>query len=388
MTRIARERYDEAGRNNGRRPKRALFTCVVLTSVLLAGCPQIEGTADQDAGPGISIEPDVPTGCPAIAKQAPAGEFESGNATEVVVNTAYLSKARMLIASAQERLDIVQFEAKTGKMTEILEMDVIAARQRGVLVRVLLDDEITDNTKLKDKLLDNCVQAKLDTNTKRTHAKIISTEKAFIVGSTNWSTPSIKYNNEANVLVRHSGARASMRNYIDRLWKNSAITAAVKISKSKQAALYGDGDYASLVTPLIDGANKRIWLVCYSMNLDPKYTDGPVRKLVLRLRAASKRGVDVRILLDRSPSWNTIVNKVNEQAIFELGLLGLNARREGTEQVTHAKFMVVDDVAVIGTNNWGFGGFELYHEAGIRTGETKTVTELALFHEQIWKGSN
>ena len=106
------------------------------------------------------------------------------------------------------------------------------------------------------------------------------------------------------------------------------------------------------------------------------------------LQAANKRGVDVRILLDRSPSWNKIVNKVNEQAVSELGLLGLNVRREGIEQVTHAKFLVVDDTVVIGTNNWGFGGFELYHEAGIRTAVTKTVSELALFHDQLWKGAD
>ena len=43
---------------------------------------------------------------------------------------------------------------------------------------------------------------------------------------------------------------------------------------------------------------------------------------------------------------------------------------------------------VIGTNNWGFGGFELYHEAGIRTAVKKTVTELALFHDQLWKGAD
>jgi phosphatidylserine/phosphatidylglycerophosphate/cardiolipin synthase-like enzyme len=370
------------------RPLPAVLVLAVVLSLSLAGCPQIEGTVVQDTGQGSSGQPDVSKGCPSIARQAAASEFKSGEPTEVVLNTAYLSKARMLIGSAQERLDIVQFETKKGKLIEIIEMDVIAARHRGVLVRVLLDDEIADNENLKDKLLDNCVQAKLDSNTKRTHAKIIASEKAFIVGSTNWSTSSIKYNNEANVLVRHAGARASMRYYIDKLWKNSAITATVKSSSAKQAALYGDAGYESMVTPMIDGAKKRIWLVVYSMNLNPKFSDGPVRRLVLRLQAANKRGVDVRILLDRSPSWSKIVNTVNEQAIHELGLLGLNARMEGTEQVTHAKFLVVDDNVVIGTNNWGFGGFELYHEAGIRTAVKKTVTELALFHDQLWKGAD
>ncbi len=43
---------------------------------------------------------------------------------------------------------------------------------------------------------------------------------------------------------------------------------------------------------------------------------------------------------------------------------------------------------VLGTNNRGYGGFQLYHEAGIRTSASKPVADLASYHQGLWKSSD
>ena len=52
--------------------------------------------------------------------------------------------------------------------------------------------------------------------------------------------------------------------------------------------------------------------------------------------------------------------------------------------ITHAKFLVVDDVVVLGSNNWGHGGFFSYHEAGVKTAFADAVAAVAAYFEKLW----
>lgn len=373
--------------------RRAAATGLLVAScVWLSGCPSVEGESNTGGGP--SPSPDTgaavdagpqPTGPCGLLKAAPPVVLPAGEPAEAINDKAYLDKARQLIRSAADRLDIVQFETDNSVMVELLAEDVIEAYKRGVTVRVLFDELISANETMRKRLDGACVPAKLDSGALRTHAKLIYTEQAFLVGSTNWSDESIGKNHETNLLVRHKGALTSMGLYIDALWKNSSQPAAVKVSSNPEAAVYGDGGYKDLLIPMLEGAKQRIWLTTYTLSVDPGQPDGEVNQLVARLDKAVKRGVDVRVLLDLSGDWAKTNNEVNAQGRKVLESLGIAVRQEDPQVQTHAKFIVIDDSVVVGTNNWSYGGLEKYHETGVRTNVKSAVEALAAYHEGIWK---
>ena len=380
-----------------RSPMRSCGAIACLCLCLSAGCAELSGSdgggGDEDVVDTASEGAETVavadnTGCKSPDKAPPPATLGDGPAVEAVVDKGYFDRAREVIRSAASRLDIVQFEVVSADLIDILVDEVIAAHNRGVAVRVLLDDEVDHNVGALAKLKAACVPAKIDSDEVRTHAKIVWSEQALLIGSTNWSHSSVAKNNETNLLVRHKRSRNAIGGYIDSLWNNSAAPAKLNLSNNKLVAVYGDGGYAKVVGPLIDAAAKRIWIVTYSMNLDPKYSDGPIHTMAGKLAKAVKRGVDVRVIFDRSGDWNALLNKINATSRKELEALGIPIRQETEETITHAKFLVADDTLVLGTNNWGYGGFQLYHEAGIRTSVAAAVKELADYHEALWKISD
>ncbi len=315
--------------------------------------------------------------------------FPKGANIELVTNSAYLSRAQLLINTATSRLDIVQFEAKGSSITDILMDDLIKVHndpKRKVIIRVLFDDEIDYNKSQLAKLKEAGITAKVDSLAIRTHCKLVYTDKAVLVGSTNWSTTSITKNNEANVMLRLSSARKTIGSYIDKLWDNSAKHHETKVGGSKIAAVYTDRGYEAVAKALIKKAKTSIEVVAYSMNHNPNFKDGPVQRAVAELKAAVKRGVKVRVLLDQSP-WSEFNTNINKTAISQLKKMGIEARLDPEQQITHAKVLIVDDKFVVGTNNWGKGGFELYHEIGIRSEDKKVRDELRAYFDGIWKKS-
>jgi phosphatidylserine/phosphatidylglycerophosphate/cardiolipin synthase-like enzyme len=387
---------------------RLLPTLLLLASACTATTGVGTGTfAAPDAGVTDvpQAQPDVPAGPDVPAKTAP---LPDGPPIELVTNKQYLQKAFEVIHSAQARLDIVQFETKTGESVNLLISAVIAAKQRGVVVRVLLDDEIADNATLVKSLNAQGIQAKLDNTKTRTHAKVIASEQGFVVGSTNWSASSIDYNNEANVLVRDPVAGKALKTYLDTLWKTPS-KAPIKITYDAKAliGMYGDGTsdaaagYAAVVGPLLDAAKTRVILVTYGMNVDLKDTGSPVTKTVKKLEAAVKRGVAVQVLMDLTADGTGEGNEVNAAAGNILKSLNgcpsvtpvppgacLEVRNDPSTVITHAKFLIVDDTLILGTNNWGYMGFVLDHELGVRSNDAKVLGNLLTYFKGIWDKSS
>jgi len=322
-----------------------------------------------------------------------AKPLADGPAIQAVLNQDYLTRAMQVIQSAEKRLDIVQFEATSSDILDILVSAVIETAQRGVPVRVMLDDEIAANKVTLARLQQGGVQAKLDSATVRTHTKLILADKGFLLGSTNWSQTSITKNNEANVLVRDIAAVTAMAKYASALWDHPNYYAKIVTSQDKTVALYGDGDgktvssYGPLVTPLLQNAKKRILLCVYSLNVDAADKTSAVAKAVAAIKTAIGNGVQVRVILDQSSFSTPESGQVNAASGAYLKSLGATVRMDPLETITHAKFLIVDDVLVLGTNNWGYMGFVDDHEAGVRTADPTVVADLTAFFEKIWSKS-
>ena len=360
---------------------------LALTLAACAPAPAAGGQIYQPVADA-AVESDTAAPGADVAGQAAATLLPSGDPIELANNSAYFARARDVIQTAQTKLRIVQFNTGLGDGPDLLVAAVIKAKQRGVNVWVLLDEEVTSNKATYDTLKAAGVNVKFDGVALRTHAKIVASEQGFVIGSTNWSSTSMTKNNETNVLVRDGAAVTQLHSWLDKLWAKPTVQVAMPTGKSTVAKLYADGGYASVAGPAIDAAKTRILLCTYGMNIDPGSTTSSVTLLADKLGKAVKRGVKILVLLDQSGDWAEIGNDINAASGEYLKKLGVTVYTDPVDKITHAKFLVVDDAVVLGSNNWGYGGFESYHEVGLKTSETKVVAGLVEYFEKIWTASS
>ena len=177
--------------------------------------------------------PFIPEGAePAPLKEAftlADSGMEAYDAAEVeyLNNRWYFTRLALAIREAQKSVDVVQNYAKwydsvygnipgrpAGKPAEtnLLLEELVAAKKRGVQVRVVLDLSWTKTQQIEwdesemdfvNRLDQAGIEVFRDHPGRTTHAKMLLIDNdTVIVGSTNWSVEALEKNNEASVLIR------------------------------------------------------------------------------------------------------------------------------------------------------------------------------------------
>lgn len=117
--------------------------------------------------------------------------------------------------------------------------------------------------------------------------------------------------------------------------------------------------YARAAQQLIDRAERRVWLAMYVVRPD----DGPVRALLAALAAAARRGVEVRVALDRSALREGEAEPKHEAAVAWLQQHGIAVLLDDERTTAHAKVLVVDGRWVLaGSHNWTYSALARNHE--------------------------
>ena len=328
-----------------------------------AGCSQSSTMADSRVGPD----------------SAPPAATE----LTTVLNTEYPPALFSLLDKAQKSVRMVHLYINGDSAGDDVVTHLSAAAKRGVAINVLLEDTVTNNSNRVSQLKAMGIEAKLDGN-RKTHAKLVVVDgKRALLGSTNISYSSMYRNNEANLLVQHAGLAGFFQRYAEALWQDPYASTSLTPQSTSRNRTLADGEYPALAEAMIKGAQKRIMLVVYGMNINHNYPDSDIFKLLGHMGDAVKRGVPVRVILEQA-DYNTSINAVNVAAARDLKTYGVKVRMDPLAQITHAKVTIVDDQAIVGSNNWGHGGFALYHEVGMRTTDPAVVKKLASYYEGIW----
>ena len=314
---------------------------------------------------------------------------EEGSLT-AVVNDEWEAVAMELLQGAKETIHVVHFECNKDQTISNIVQELALAVKRGVKVQVLLEGDVDDNHYRVDELMEKGVSAKLDSTKRYTHAKLIIVDSAkVLLGSTNLSYKSILYNNETNLLLESPSVGKFYVAYAQSLWDDPETTPSLaSVSEPEiglKQTLRGD-DYFPAAQALIENAKERVYLVVYGFNLNPKYPDSDVHKLAQALGEAWKRGLDVKVIVELS-DYNDTLNEVNATAVSYLGGECVPVRFDPLDEITHAKLLVADDAVIVGTNNWGHGGFHLYQEVGAVTDNAGAVTKLADYFLTLWEKS-
>lgn len=132
------------------------------------------------------------------------------------------------IRKAEHSIDMAMFLFKTttspGNKPAMLIKELIAARKRGVHVRVVLehsgrDDSLNkENGRVAEKLRKGNIRVFFDTPSTTTHTKVVVIDRRYtFIGSHNLSHSALAYNHEVSLLVDSSALAAELVAYMDTL---------------------------------------------------------------------------------------------------------------------------------------------------------------------------
>jgi phosphatidylserine/phosphatidylglycerophosphate/cardiolipin synthase-like enzyme len=240
------------------------------------------------------------------------------------------------------------------------------------------------------------------------HAKYVVIDDDVLLGSHNWENLAFERGlaREDSVLVRSASVRDLIVPRFERLWKHasepgvslptgaplSEITRQHKVRAADRqvAASPGecsvvlDGKYPRSVGQLIRDARKRLDVAMFFMTGTGK--GGGAKLLVDALVDARKRGVDVRVLLDKDRQGDVYGSAmINARVARYLDAQKVGVRFDATDRLLHSKFLVVDDsITVIGSHNWTRAAFENYHEATVVVHSKPATTRQRARFARLW----
>lgn len=174
-----------------------------------------------------------------LGKPGPTEVSLGGKGGDVFLlrNEEYFPLLRQKISGAKEEIRIVAFLFKTdsfkGNSARTLLEELIAARRRGIKVRVLLEREgrssrfpagdLGQANELTSRELARAgIEVEFDSPRKRTHAKVVMIDRRFVfLGSHNLTKSAFKYNNELSVLIDSPPLAQEISAYLDRIGESS-----------------------------------------------------------------------------------------------------------------------------------------------------------------------
>ena len=156
-----------------------------------------------------------------------------------------------------------------------------------------------------------------------------------------------------------------------------------------QAGRLEDREYFDFALACVEAATARIWASLFIQDVRPsRDIAGNVLELTMSVVARRRAGVDVRVLLTgRSNTPDIAVANMasglmlRAHGVPHRALLDFDGRRG-----SHAKFIVCDDVAVVGSQNWTDDGFRLNTEDAIIL-SGPPVEHLAGEFQRLWVGA-
>jgi cardiolipin synthase len=148
----------------------------------------------------------------------------------------------------------------------------------------------------------------------------------------------------------------------------------------------GAATYYKQVHKAITEAKKYVYVMIFKISYSPDQsclTSG----LLQALLQAKERGVEVRVILERS-DWSPEVNEENERTAHLLRSQGVLVRFDSVDITTHAKLVIVDDlITILGSSNWSYWALSVNYEAGVVIENEAVAKSFAEFFERIWDTS-
>jgi len=256
---------------------------------------------------------------------------------------------------------------------------VIAARRRGLNVRVMLNpirrDGTSDNEFARTALLAAGVSVR-DSNKAFavTHQKsMVIDGRVGFIESLNWETRDLTETRDYAIETTSKAEVAEMVRCFDADWEERPFE-----PHAGSDLIWCPNNGRQRIADFIDGARKTLWLQ------NERYQD---MVIIERLVRAANRGVRVRIM-------SRALHKLKKKKLFE-GVSGLRIVHDVGAKVRslrelklHGKIMIADDErAIVGSINLSPGSFDDRRELAIETASKPVVERLVETARHDWKRS-
>ncbi|MBI4652662.1 hypothetical protein HY750_00180 [Candidatus Kuenenbacteria bacterium] len=152
----------------------------------------------------------------------------------------------------------------------------------------------------------------------------------------------------------------------------------LKPSSAKQILFVLPDEKETPVLKEIEKAQKSIDLEMYLLSN---------KKIIQALKNAKKRGVEIKIILEKNP-YN--LEWFNKKIFKELKEIGMQTKWSNPEfSLTHSKFMIIDDqVVIIMTCNFTYSGFNASRDFGLINFDSNDVAEIKKLFEADWQNES
>lgn len=257
---------------------------------------------------------------------------------------------------------------------------VVAARHRGVHVRVMLNparrDGSSDNDTARKALLAAGISVRDSSAAFAvTHQKsMVIDNRIGFIESLNWETRDLTETRDYAVETTNKAEVTEMVRCFDADWEQKPFRPT-----RGSSLIWCPDNGRQRIADFIDGARETLWLQ------NERYQD---MVIIERLVRAANRGVRVRIM-------SRALHKLKSRKLFE-GVSGLRIVHDVGAKVhalrklkLHGKIMIADDDrAIVGSINLSPGSFDDRRELAIETSDAGVLDRLLKTVHHDWKHSS
>jgi phosphatidylserine/phosphatidylglycerophosphate/cardiolipin synthase-like enzyme len=304
--------------------------------------------------------------------QAPPALGSDGTAL-MLMPDSHAGPIVALMNGAKSSIDLEIYQLQSPAAVAAL----VAAQQRGVAVRVMLEPKTVgaQNYKMVSPVLEHAGIAvrttppTFDSSHNVDHAKFMVIDgHELVFGSGNMvrsglgGNPAGEFDNR-DFWIRdtRSASVAEAQRLFEADWNHTSTT-----SDTYRSLVLTPDNADAAILAVIDHAKTHLYLYNQSLN---------DATLLSHLAEAKQRGVDVHVLLGMQPGFGG-APPANQPAIDELTAAGIPAAFY-TAHYLHGKVIVVDDEAFVGSQNFTSGGLIHNREVGEVLTSSTIVNALA-----------
>lgn len=141
-----------------------------------------------------------------------------------------------------------------------------------------------------------------------------------------------------------------------------------------------DKDYYNELIKWLPRANSSVYVIMFVIKYDPRDPKDPVNRILDTLINLSKKGVDVKIVVDDETKRSypeTIDYLLRHNVSIKLD--------ESASRTTHTKLVIIDGkIVFFGSHNWTQSALTQNHEVSIMIMSKEVANKLTQYFNSIW----
>jgi len=169
------------------------------------------------------------------------------------------------------------------------------------------------------------------------------------------------------------------------LWATPGWAAepAAPLPLSPVIQILPDRDYAKVLFKKLGEAKSEILISIYLFKTDDSLSN-PTNKIKKLLEKAAKRGVTVKVLMERENDADSILTRSNEETAEQLAAHGIRVIFDSPKRRTHTKALVIDRRYVfIGSHNFTQSALRQNREVSVLIDDKSAAEKTAKYIESL-----